>query len=745
MNNYRENFEKEREQLLTNYKETINLIENMNKEFNGLINLEEQIDQLQNSKQNLENKDFEIVVVGEFSTGKSTFINALMGKNILPSKVTSTTATINFLKHSERNNDIEEAVVYMKNGETHRITHDEVFDYTTEMSKTMNVSEEVKHIDIFIASNYLKNGVVIVDTPGLAALNEEHIKITYDKITNSQASIMLFNSEQAGRDTEFQFLQRLKGYIDRIFFVVNRIDVTPSSELPAVLDGLKQNLAHNKYVEIPKEKIELFPVSAMQALKVNEPTLDVSHTWWKDLDNDELKKQSKFFEFENRLEEYLFNGEQSEDSISSPKYALLNLYTLLIDKLNILGDDIENDNIEELKEEYENLKQLVELKKKELEKNVIKFSNEIDELKEEIIEETKKHIEESSNSFLERLEEAESTYELQETISDDLEFYTNDINKIYSDQIKNLQRKVDKKLRNNYQKIKFKLQEQNIDDNLTAEQINIQIKQRERNLNNYNLFDEEEYNRQKEALSSAREQLKLIRQLEQDYQEARDELENIESAHERENKYFESLYSNISSTKTERKKRIILKFLREREYEVENPEYKRILEEQRERIFEQNQEKDESSLKARRAKRELNAAKSGMEYDFESMQEITEHEKALNKERRQEHIKAMNLAKEEDKKILKKEKRKIKQTINKQAREYIKNFVENIDDLDSIDLVKQEIEKHIQDENEELQKSNEELIEKEKFLKESQQEKARVKGLIFNYQNTIQEKRVEMM
>ncbi|MCA0117238.1 hypothetical protein, partial [Staphylococcus epidermidis] len=121
------------------------------------------------------------------------------------------------------------------------------------------------------------------------------------------------------------------------------------------------------------------------------------------MDNDELKKESKFFEFENRLEEYLFNGEQREDSISSPKYALLNLYTLLIDKLNILGDDIENDNIEELKEEYENQKQLVELKKKELEKNVIKFSNKIDELKEEIIEETKKNIEESSNSFLERL------------------------------------------------------------------------------------------------------------------------------------------------------------------------------------------------------------------------------------------------------------------------------------------------------------------------------------------------------
>ena len=55
-----------------------------------------------------------------------------------------------------------------------------------------------------------------------------------------------------------------------------------------------------------------------------------------------------------------------------------------------------------------------------------------------------------------------------------------------------------------------------------------------------------------------------------------------------------------------------------------------------------------------------------MEYDFESMQEITEREKALNKERRQEHLKAVNLAKEEDQKFLKKEKEKLnKQLISK--------------------------------------------------------------------------------
>ena len=48
--------------------------------------------------QSVEKGTFSIVVVGQFSSGKSTFLNALMGEKYLPSFTTETTATINFLR-----------------------------------------------------------------------------------------------------------------------------------------------------------------------------------------------------------------------------------------------------------------------------------------------------------------------------------------------------------------------------------------------------------------------------------------------------------------------------------------------------------------------------------------------------------------------------------------------------------------------------------------------------------------------
>lgn len=58
--------------------------------------MEKKVGIIDNLRQKLEENEFSIVVVGEFSAGKSTFLNALMGKNILPTFSGETTATINF-------------------------------------------------------------------------------------------------------------------------------------------------------------------------------------------------------------------------------------------------------------------------------------------------------------------------------------------------------------------------------------------------------------------------------------------------------------------------------------------------------------------------------------------------------------------------------------------------------------------------------------------------------------------------
>ncbi len=62
------------------------------------LNDEEKKSSLTDLYNAVENGKFSIVVVGQFSAGKSTFLNALMGEKYLPSFTTETTATINFLR-----------------------------------------------------------------------------------------------------------------------------------------------------------------------------------------------------------------------------------------------------------------------------------------------------------------------------------------------------------------------------------------------------------------------------------------------------------------------------------------------------------------------------------------------------------------------------------------------------------------------------------------------------------------------
>src|SRR5689334_24286229 len=69
----------------------------------------------------LEEDRFHLVVVGEFNHGKSTFVNALLGKNVLPTGVTPTTAAIHHLKYS----DAPEATVVFQSGKREGIEFDQ--------------------------------------------------------------------------------------------------------------------------------------------------------------------------------------------------------------------------------------------------------------------------------------------------------------------------------------------------------------------------------------------------------------------------------------------------------------------------------------------------------------------------------------------------------------------------------------------------------------------------------------------
>ena len=64
----------------------------------------------------LHKEEFSIVIVGEFSVGKSTFLNALMGEKILPSYSDETTATVTFLRHKNKADNQQKGCVHYADG-----------------------------------------------------------------------------------------------------------------------------------------------------------------------------------------------------------------------------------------------------------------------------------------------------------------------------------------------------------------------------------------------------------------------------------------------------------------------------------------------------------------------------------------------------------------------------------------------------------------------------------------------------
>lgn len=220
-------------------------------------------------KSDMDGDFFTVVVLGEFKRGKSTFINAMLGRSLLPVDVLPETATINALIY----NDEPVVQVVMndgteRNGELSR-EFLEQFSARRENSDTQNV----KYIKIGYPANILRNRTVIVDTPGVSDINEQRCEVTYRFIPKANAVIFLLDANSPLKKTEKDFIDEklLPLGIDNILFVVNKYDqVDEEEEGEDFLEELQYRLATAFEIGTDKaalSQIRLYPLSATMALK----------------------------------------------------------------------------------------------------------------------------------------------------------------------------------------------------------------------------------------------------------------------------------------------------------------------------------------------------------------------------------------------------------------------------------------------------------------------------------------------
>jgi small GTP-binding protein len=186
----------------------------------------------------LEAERFHLVILGEFNHGKSTFVNAMLGQDVLPTGITPTTASINHVVYAPS----PSARVVLTVGDSKYLEPSQLKEWVTVAG---GHASEVAFVELGYPSDLLKNNVVLVDTPGVNDLNEQRAEVTYGYVPRADAVVFLLDAGQALKDSEREFLRSrvLEAARERLIFVLGKIDLLNADERTAVLDYVKRGLA----------------------------------------------------------------------------------------------------------------------------------------------------------------------------------------------------------------------------------------------------------------------------------------------------------------------------------------------------------------------------------------------------------------------------------------------------------------------------------------------------------------------
>ena len=176
--------------------------------------------------QSIVESPLKIAVMGEFKAGKSSFVNSLLGKTeLLPVGVIPKTATINELIYGEK---AQTTICYKDKS---RETHDgyAILEHYNQASEQDNVAlahelERVERIIVMVDAEYLKR-FTIIDTPGFNQADAEALdKKSLSILSEVDLVIWLFRAGQCGSRTELSYLEKIKGTVQNLYAVFNRID-----------------------------------------------------------------------------------------------------------------------------------------------------------------------------------------------------------------------------------------------------------------------------------------------------------------------------------------------------------------------------------------------------------------------------------------------------------------------------------------------------------------------------------------
>lgn len=293
----------------SSFKELKFILENILEEIKSQTLNQKTIDELNEVDSYLNNQKFSIGITGVMNAGKSTMLNALMGKEILGSAVVPETANLTIVKHNPTENAkvfywnqaewdrIEKSALQLESmrdyvNETKKIFGDELSSYIKKESRYDEVDIDdlssytsaeakgkkcnlVKYVELGSNLDFLSDGIEIVDTPGLDDPVIQREEITKEYVSACDMMLHLMNVSQSAtlKDIEFIIDALLYQNISKLLVVITRADTVSKEQLEEVIEYTKTSIRRqlkdqnkDSQLDYILKTIKFIPISGKMAL-----------------------------------------------------------------------------------------------------------------------------------------------------------------------------------------------------------------------------------------------------------------------------------------------------------------------------------------------------------------------------------------------------------------------------------------------------------------------------------------------
>ncbi|RBQ29079.1 dynamin family protein [Aliarcobacter vitoriensis] len=254
----------------------------------------------------------EVAITGQFSAGKSTFLNALLSRNILPTGITPVTSKVNFINYGD---EYKLKITYYS-GVQEYAPIESIADFTDQRQDEM---KNIKYLTLYAPMPILKD-ISFVDTPGLNSQSQSDTDITKKVLKDVGGIIWLTLIDNAGKLSEAEVLEEyMQHFKNKSLCVLNQKDKLTKEQVETT----------TKYVseKFSKYFAKVVPISAIKALEGRASHKDILVEDEKNTIlnyfKDYLSKDDSLDLFKNEFDTYLKNIENIKNSDNTDNTKLL--------------------------------------------------------------------------------------------------------------------------------------------------------------------------------------------------------------------------------------------------------------------------------------------------------------------------------------------------------------------------------------------------------------------------------------